>query len=1428
MISYSFEIPLVRQGDQRRKLGIPREGGRVTSLKTAQKTTFWRSSCDSRNFDSIVLTVSLALIPSNSPLILSSQALRSNKPKKMSDPPKGPIPTTPPATAGGATASAAQTVPATAGGAQSPTSAAPTTPATAGRATAPSVGIAPATAGGVTTPTPVAAPITHATAGAATAAGAATGPRALHSATPINTGLFAVQQRPLFAAEGVHVPLQAAHGDDGHEQLTDQGRQQLQAVAQQFDGLLEEISRLAPLAFASEGVQALSETHQQRRRTRRTEHGDHRDITNVSLTDSTLSRPTEESSGHDQSTVELRDADQLRDQWENMRRFSRMGRSSVGDDAAAFTTAPLPREDERDRPLNAHQGDDEEAAPHDAHGAKAGGIRGGVQEVDAARQIDRRLTDNIAAFAANHTNTTREEINREFDPLQAPRGELVVDAQSPPREHRHLQTAVGGGDEDANALADRVQEELRLGEEAGELENQPLDSDDEQEQTQFARMLNRSVAYAQDLEKNALPQNAFRLKPGEILSFDQLKEHVDAFNRQAREISEVLRWGAVRYEWQEETLSADTIHSFLLGLRFGKNRVRELYQAFRTTHIAALDAEKLKAKAMIRKADLLIGTAFENARRYMNKAQVSDRILNDFDIRSYHSAQTGSSIAQLDTSFELRVKLNRIFDEAEILDSKVNMKQVRYEDFEAQKLALYRQEEAIYDEILVDLRMRQERRLQQERQELRHLPPATPAPVQPSMGETGARLKRRLETERPHRTVSETYVDRTTRMLPNIVAQKRRELDEMQNLVDSVDQTIRNRPSSTPAANIPSRIQRREERPPQAPQQRDQAQQRAPLAAAGAGGGGGDEPSSSSSSSVRSRRPPTPPPRPENRPFLSEYGRALSGGGGQPQRRSSVRFAGLPSESQDGETRDQPRESTRRPSNVAGDFLADHARQPRVPMPGTDNFPRHRSHSPFERTELPHTHLYATAGQNDQTMQVMSDCMSKLTNYITSDQDGRKGSKDGSEVKEEFDKQAYYESLPSPWNVQPRTSGRVGDERALIKQYLNGSSGVAKIEPFNGDGSKYFTWRPNVIQVIHKANLTVADKYMQLKLCFKEGTDSTLDVYIENKEASKESYALLIRFVEQTWGGKDRAYLWAETKLLSARRLDPTQLESISYLWAEVQRFVRFCRENALADRLAQLPTVGRILKRLLPEEAIAHMYNMQDRYLLKSSPSTLLLLEEYLEHLSDSKTQQNLVLGRQRQPSKTSQRERESKKPKHRVAFIGNADADDFFEEDSSEEEENAKPESSDSESDDEETKNALTDDELEDYELDESQYDPVTGMTIVYAAIGKNRKLIFPTCKLCEEKKASPKFPRHFLFSCETFKGMSLLDRLTYLKDAKRCFNCMSPKHSVEKCPSSGRCKRCQKKHNSLICKEKGNGESKKPSAKSSKGAHKAKAGK
>ena len=69
-------------------------------------------------------------------------------------------------------------------------------------------------------------------------------------------------------------------------------------------------------------------------------------------------------------------------------------------------------------------------------------------------------------------------------------------------------------------------------------------------------------------------------------------------------------------------------------------------------------------------------------------------------------------------------------------------------------------------------------------------------------------------------------------------------------------------------------------------------------------------------------------------------------------------------------------------------------------------------------------------------------------------------------------------------------------------------------------------------------------------------------------------------------------------------------------------------------------------------------------------------------------------------------------------------------------------------------------------------------------------------PDCPLCADQS-------HRLCDCPTFRDMSIAERRDFIKTKSRCFNCLSDRHLIHRCPNRKRCVKsnCGRKHNSLL---------------------------
>lgn len=77
------------------------------------------------------------------------------------------------------------------------------------------------------------------------------------------------------------------------------------------------------------------------------------------------------------------------------------------------------------------------------------------------------------------------------------------------------------------------------------------------------------------------------------------------------------------------------------------------------------------------------------------------------------------------------------------------------------------------------------------------------------------------------------------------------------------------------------------------------------------------------------------------------------------------------------------------------------------------------------------------------------------------------------------------------------------------------------------------------------------------------------------------------------------------------------------------------------------------------------------------------------------------------------------------------------------------------------------------------------------------KNKSIVDKSCGLCSED--------HYLYQCKQFAKQSPQEKYEYVQSKRLCFNCLSPTHSVKSCHQSTSCRRCGRRHHSLLHQEK-----------------------
>ena len=68
---------------------------------------------------------------------------------------------------------------------------------------------------------------------------------------------------------------------------------------------------------------------------------------------------------------------------------------------------------------------------------------------------------------------------------------------------------------------------------------------------------------------------------------------------------------------------------------------------------------------------------------------------------------------------------------------------------------------------------------------------------------------------------------------------------------------------------------------------------------------------------------------------------------------------------------------------------------------------------------------------------------------------------------------------------------------------------------------------------------------------------------------------------------------------------------------------------------------------------------------------------------------------------------------------------------------------------------------------------------------------------CSVCGDRS-------HYVYQCSTFRGLEVDRRSAVARQHKLCYNCLSPGHNRQTCPSKRTCKECNRKHHTLLHKQ------------------------
>jgi hypothetical protein len=144
-----------------------------------------------------------------------------------------------------------------------------------------------------------------------------------------------------------------------------------------------------------------------------------------------------------------------------------------------------------------------------------------------------------------------------------------------------------------------------------------------------------------------------------------------------------------------------------------------------------------------------------------------------------------------------------------------------------------------------------------------------------------------------------------------------------------------------------------------------------------------------------------------------------------------------------------------------------------------------------------------------------------------------------------------------PWNVLPRNNAKDSEEIKVIDSIFKNT--------FKGlEDTSYFMWRPEVINTIHTANLSVQRKYMFI-IKFLDRKEARLAAMCIFTTFTASTYMDQIEELELTYGGCNRCFDFVRTKLINGNKLKLHDRTNMPDVRGRIENFIEHCHMHGLS-----------------------------------------------------------------------------------------------------------------------------------------------------------------------------------------------------------------------------------------------------------------------